>query len=117
MTAKRGDSTGESELALDTVFGLLSDLYRRRLLVTLLEHNPQDDDDIDQLADVSLADEDLENFRVTMTHTHLPKLAEADVIDWDREENVVRKGPLFDEIRPLLVLMRDNADALPDDWI
>ena len=104
-------------ISLDTVLELLAEEHRRRLLVNLLEHNPQDVEDIDLVAGISLADEELAQFRIQMKHTHLPKLADAGVIDWDREAGVVRKGPEFDELRPLLELLRDNADALPDDWM
>lgn len=100
----------------DTVFDVLANKYRRRLLFVLLEHNPQDDDP--QIpADITIAGEDLAAIEVAMIHSHLPKLEDHGFIGWDRDTNTVRKGPCFEEIRPLLELMRDHADELPDEWL
>ena len=105
------------QVSLNTTLDILANTYRRRVLVALLEHNPQDDDDPQVPADVTLADEDLETLRVQMTHTHLPKLEEAELIEWDRDTNTIKTGPRFDEIRPLLELMQNHADELPDGWL
>ncbi|ELY56720.1 hypothetical protein C491_11975 [Natronococcus amylolyticus DSM 10524] len=96
---------------------VLANKYRRRVLVALLEHNPQDDHNPQIPDDVTLGTGDLESLMISMRHTHLPKLEEAGFIEWDRETNVVRKGPQFEEIRPLLELMEAHADELPDDWL
>ncbi|RQG89359.1 ArsR family transcriptional regulator [Natrarchaeobius chitinivorans] len=106
-----------SPLSMDTILNVLENQYRRRVLVALLEHNPQDADDPKIPSDIKLADEDLETLRIHMTHTHLPKLEESGFIEWDRDTNSIRKGPKFDEIRPLLELMQNHADELPDDWL
>ena len=113
MTAKMNPSP----LSMDTILTVLENQYRRRVLVALLEHNPQDANDLKNPSDSELADEDLETLRIHMTHTHLPKLEESGFIEWDRDTNSIRKGPKFDEIRPLLELMQNHADELPDDWL
>ncbi|WP_458206654.1 DUF7344 domain-containing protein [Haladaptatus sp. NG-SE-30] len=105
------------DVPLDTLLEVLANKYRRRLLTALLEHNPQDDDDAQLPADVTIEDEDLANLKEHMTHVHLPKLVDAGLIEWDQEANVLQTGPRFNEIRPLLQLMYDHADELPDDWI
>lgn len=107
----------DSKLSLDRVLGVLASKYRRRLLVALLEHNPQDDDDPQIPDDVGIADEELDTLMIQMNHVHLPKLEEAGLIEWDRDTDSIRKGPDFDQIRPLLELMRNHADELPDDWV
>ncbi|NGM71257.1 ArsR family transcriptional regulator [Natronolimnobius sp. AArcel1] len=104
-------------LVLDDVLEILADVYRRRVLVEMRNHNPLDDDDAQLPADVIIADDDLAALRTQMRHVHLPKLEDAGLVEWDRKANVLRKGPRFDEIRPLLKLMADHADELPDDWI
>lgn len=116
------DSDGEAGfppemVALDTVLDALSNKYRRRLLVALLEHNPQDDDDTQIPADVAIEDEDTEQLEIAIKHSHLPKLEGAGFIEWDKEKNVIRKGPKFAEIQPLLELMHNHAEELPDEWI
>lgn len=101
---------------MDTVLDVLANQYRRRVLVALSEHNPQDDDDPQIPSDTELADEELETLRIQMIHVHLPKLEESGFIEWERGTNSIRRGPQFDEIRPLLELMQNHADELPDGW-
>jgi hypothetical protein len=41
----------------------------------------------------------------------------AGFITWDRESNEVRKGPRFEELRPLLELLDNHADDIPGEWV
>jgi len=101
---------------LDTVFEALSNPYRRQLLVALLDHNPQDDDDRDPL-DVSSTDIEPDVLESELFHNHLPKLEDMGYITWDQESNEISKGPEWDEIEPLLTLIHDHQDELPDGWL
>jgi len=100
---------------MDEYFEALANIHRRRLLVALLEHNPQQDD-VTTPEDVHEGEKSLEVLQKELYHSHLPRLEEAGFIRWNRDTHEVVKGPRFDEIRPLLELMRDHADELPDDW-
>ena len=93
----------------------LSDRYRRELLVALLDSNPQDDDDRDPLnvIDPPVEPEVLE---VELVHKHLPKLEAMGFIEWDTDTGEIAKGPDWDDIEPLLVLIDTHRDELPDDW-
>ncbi|WP_394743175.1 DUF7344 domain-containing protein [Natronococcus roseus] len=102
---------------MDNLLDVLANKYRRRVLVALLEHNPQNDHDPQIPDSVNHEAKDLESLMINMRHTHLPKLEEAGFIEWNRETNTVKKGPQFEEIRPLLELMENHADELPDDWL
>ena len=51
-----------------------------------------------------------------MHHTHLPRLAEAGYVEWDREDDVLRRGPRFDEVAPLIELLVVHEDELPAGW-
>ncbi|WP_435157581.1 DUF7344 domain-containing protein [Haladaptatus sp. DFWS20] len=106
-----------SQPSLDNLLDVLSDTYRRRLLIALLEHNPQDDEDPQIPNDVKSDDEALESLKLQMRHSHLPKLEDTGFIEWDQHTNTVRKGPRFEEIRPILELMHNHADELPSDWL
>ena len=107
---------GLQEIAsFDGMLNALSNVQRRKLLVALLEHNPQEvspvviiDDDSEQTAHEQI---------VEMNHVHLPKLADYGFIEWDRENEKVSKGPAFDEIRPLVELLDNHQGELPGDWI
>ncbi|WP_340102166.1 DUF7344 domain-containing protein [Salinibaculum salinum] len=102
--------------APDALFEALSDPYRRQLLVALLDHNPQDDSDRDPLNVVS-DDVEPEVLETALFHSHLPKLEEMGYIRWDRDSNEISKGPEWDEIEPLLTLIHDHQDELPEDWL
>jgi hypothetical protein len=113
MTGREDATNADLDAALDA----LANKYRRRVLVALLEHNPQDDDDRQIPEDVPVESDELDRLLVQMRHCHLPKLAESGFIKWDRETNTIQTGPQFDEIRPLLELLQNHADELPDDWL
>lgn len=81
---------------------ILSDRDRRRVLFALLA--AESDDEVD-LPAVERDDED-----VSMQHVHLPKLADAGFVDWDRETGAVARGPAFDEVAPLLETLAGHRD-------
>lgn len=51
-----------------------------------------------------------------MRYTHLPLLTKAGVIDWNRDANTIRRGPLFNKIRPLLEFLSDDY-GVSDEWL
>ena len=88
---------------MDDVFRVLSKRSRREVLTEIMEDNPQWPDEFE-------ADE------LQLHHSHLPALEAAGFIEWDRRTNTIVRGEDFKEIRPLLELMIDHEDELPDDW-
>lgn len=105
----------------DRAIDALGHRYRRRLLVALLDHNPQDIDDA-QGAEQALGtaegggrDDGL--IETELVHTHLPKLADYGYITWDRETGTIETGPNWAEIEPVLQLLDDHADELPGGWL
>lgn len=109
------DTINTTSDALDESLDALSHRYRRRILTRLHDRNPRDESSFstDSVADHAADDEHVE---IEIHHRHLPKLAEKGFIDWDRDSNVVRRGPRFDEIAPLIELMAAHPDELPDGW-
>lgn len=99
---------------LDRSLDALSHPLRRRLLTRLKDRNPLEDD---ALPGELESGSDPDRVLLEMHHNHLPKLVEAGFVDWDREENVLRRGPRFDEIAPLIELMIDHRDELPAGWL
>lgn len=100
---------------LDVSLDALAHVQRRKLLVALTDHNPQDDSPV--VIDDSEGEVEALERLTTMHHVHLPKLVEYGFVEWDEEHNEVSKGPDFDEIRPLLELLDDHADELPEGWL
>ena len=116
----------------DKIFDALSDVHRRRMLISLLDHNPQTISQLSSTPDsvfemnTGIADEYLarsleidgiDKTAVRLYHNDLPKLDACGFVEWDRNENEVRKGAQFDEIRPVLMLLEENREILPDDWL
>ncbi|MHC3438307.1 DUF7344 domain-containing protein [Natrialbaceae archaeon A-gly3] len=83
----------------DDRFDALADRQRRRILAELLEHNPRD------ASVVTTAERDAKRRQVMNHHVHLPKLDDYGFIKWDRSEEVVTRGPRFEEIQPFLELI------------
>lgn len=98
----------------DDTFTALANDHRRKLLSALAESNPQDD--VRGAATGDSRETDLDRLRTEMYHQHLPKLEDYGFIRWNRDTNEVVKGPQFEEIHPVLELMDDHADELPDGW-
>ena len=99
----------------DTAFRALANDHRRRLLLALLEHNPQEEVTVPE--DIPLDSEEVEILRSELYHRHLPLLEELGFIEWNRETQTVVKGPQFSEIRPLLELVDRHRDELPEGWL
>lgn len=100
---------------LSVGLGVLSHRVQRKVLVALTNHNPQDDTPIDSdgLEFDDVAVERLFDLR----HFHLPELESKGFVNYDREDHILTKGPDFDEIKPVLELIDENRDKLPDDWL
>ena len=114
-----------------TLFELLAADHRRRLLILLCKTDsiqipeglltrgtrartngpPQESSHKETAFQHTPTDEDA--LEVQLVHCHLPKLEDADVIEWDRETQTVTRGPAFAEIEPFLSLLIGNADKFP----
>lgn len=104
---------GMSELA--TALRSLAAKDRRRLLHDLRREEPLDTAESTTVV-ANGSGRDLDELETELHHVHLPKLADAGYIEHDRETGEVRRGPKFDEIAPLLQLMANHPDELPDGW-
>jgi len=93
---------------IDDHFDALADEQRREVLLAILDKNPRDDRSV-----TTTVRANEERSRATkLHHVHLPKLEEYGLIDWNRGRHEITKGPLFDQIRPLLVFLEENQDEL-----
>lgn len=99
----------------DDVLDALGDIQRRKLLIAILEHKPQSD--TPAVVGETSAEIDEVETRLEMRHVHLPKLVDYGFIEWDEDTHEVKKGPKFAEIRPLLKLLHNHEDELPEGWI
>jgi len=113
-----GEPTMNNSLST-RAFEALANPYRRQLLLALFAENPQDDEDLDPLNILKQGEtvDTLDATHVKLEHVHLPKLADMGFIGWDRESGELSKGPNWGEIAPLLQLMDDHQDELPEEWL
>lgn len=114
MSEKRLDRSDDS---LSELFEILSHEYRRRVLIAISQANPRDEEEItsEMVAD-GRDDDALAVVEQKLYHIHLPKLADAGFIDWNHETGIITRGPRFKQIEPLLRLMHEHQDELPDGW-
>ena len=98
-------------------FEALANPYRKQLLLALFAENPQDDEDLDPLNILKQGEtvDNLDATHVGLEHVHLPKLVDMGFIERDRESGKLSTGPNWGEIAPLLRLMSDHRNELPDD--
>ena len=102
---------------VDAIFESLANVYRRRVLVALMEQHPQEDGDLRVPDDILRDTEVSREVTTRMYHVHLPKLDDVGFIQWNRESDTVEIGARFDEIRPLLQLVYENVDELAEDCL
>ncbi|MGM0717621.1 MAG: ArsR family transcriptional regulator [Halobacteriota archaeon] len=90
----------------------LSDVHRRHVVIALLERGSADD----PWVSIEFDGMDAQT-RLEINHIHAPKLVEYGLIEWDEANYRVKAGPNFERIRPLLELLDQHEESLPDDWI
>ena len=103
------ESAVEEESSVDELFDVLRKSRRRAVLSILAgRQSPTNVQDLahtiavreNDVAPASLSESTIREVHVTLHHVHLPKLDEASLIDYDREEQTVETT---------------NADAVPID--
>ncbi|WP_458185052.1 DUF7344 domain-containing protein [Haladaptatus sp. NG-WS-4] len=84
----------EDDIPFDVLFQLLSDRVRRRILLSLSESEGSRTS-IDELSNTLTAERETSRrtTSVLLYHDHLPRLADAGLLDFDRESESVRYRP------------------------
>lgn len=77
------ETSGRSDASLDRLYRLLADGERRALLAFLLERD--EPVPLSELRAHVADDGDERRAGIRLVHSHLPKLAEADLVEYDRE--------------------------------
>jgi hypothetical protein len=94
------ESPTNTDITVDTVFELLANRYRRQLLFDLLEHTPQEA--IPHPDDTPTDSDECDRVQIEVYHLHLPKLADAGLIDWDHRSGTVVRGHNFAAFKAVL---------------
>ncbi|RDZ52925.1 hypothetical protein DEQ92_15190 [Haloferax sp. Atlit-6N] len=96
---------------LDEAFDALGNVHRRRLLMGLRRRRHARLEAATRDAAVG-GGRNRDRLKVELFHIHLPKLADAGFVEWNRHRGSVARGPRFDEIEPLLRFLDENAGEL-----
>lgn len=83
----------------DEAFRVLADARRRTVLTELCSVAS-----LSLTALAAVVGDSASSARIVLHHKHLPMLADAGYITWDRAADIVERGPQFDEIRSLIEL-------------
>lgn len=54
-----------------------------------------------------------EKLRIHLRHNHLPVLADAGYVRWEREPFCVQRGPYFEEVETIFDLIHESIDQFP----
>ncbi|MDS0281605.1 winged helix-turn-helix domain-containing protein [Haloarcula onubensis] len=103
-----------TESSSDELFEILSHSVRRRVLTVLVRNEEHEAFSPEEFAP---GNGPFDAFLASLHHVHLPKLAEAGFIRWNRERGTVTGGPRYDEVAPLVTLLLTHEDDLPVDWL
>jgi len=103
---------GPPILTAEDKLDAIADVERRQILLALLLRDPEVDPPINFREFVSENRLDI----AKIFHSSLPKLSEYGLIEWDKRDGDISKGPDFERISPLLTLLYDHQDDLSTDW-
>lgn len=113
--------TGDRDISLDELFTLLSS-SRRRHVVELLDEQGGEAM-FRELTDAVARRETGEPVRydqrkrvyVSLRQSHLPRLADAGVVEYDRDRGTIRATPLFETVLRPLESVAEGHEILADD--
>lgn len=95
--------------SFDEQLEALAHVYRRRLLYELAV--TEEPIDLQESCQEILGADDA----ISLQHAHIPKLEDLEFVSCEGHE--LYRGPQFEEIEPLLELLDDHSEELPDDWL
>lgn len=90
----------------------------RRMIIYSLKNVPQERRI--PLPEAALTPEsswDAERLNIRLQHNHLPQLAEAGYVRWERDPFCVQRGPHFEEVGKLFDLIHESIDQFPESLI
>ena len=104
---------------IDDVFEALAAPSRRQLLFALEETNSHAHSPFDPIDILTDGDEtvDAHSTQVELVHVHLPKLSKQGFVDWNRDTGTIETGREWEKIEPVLSVIREHRDELPDGLV
>lgn len=109
----------ESPTDIEAAFLALSNQYRRQILVALFDQPSRSQTGIDPMDAVTeefLNGPELVALKLDLKHAQLPKLEEMRFIEYNEQLDEVSRGPEWDAIAPLLRILQEHQEELPEQW-
>lgn len=95
----------------------LADESRRMVIYSLLDVTQERRLPLPEAAqspNISISPREL---KIQLEHHHLPKLADAGYIRWERDPFCVQRGPQYEEVEIVFKQIIDSLDQLPETLI
>lgn len=112
MATAPSESTNETE-AWDQLYEALAAQPRRMIIFSLLKEPTEAEVPLPEAARTTHQPRDTESFCIRLRHDHLPKLAEAGYVRWERDPFRVRRGPHFAEPALVVSRMTESTEDYP----
>lgn len=111
-------SNSEQQISTETALKLLTNQQRRQILRRVAD--TPDGTTVDQLTQHLRGSDSLqpdgngsvEHRGIELHHVHLPKLQEANVIEYDTDQGTVHRGREFQDVLSLLELIDDHREDI-----
>jgi hypothetical protein len=101
----------------DQLYHALSSLERRMVLYSLKGAPRERRLPLPEAAMGPQTAMDAKDVSIHLIHTHLPMLADAGYVRWEREPFCVQRGPYFEEVELVFELVFDSIDRFPPSLI
>jgi hypothetical protein len=107
--------TGDEEWGdrWDQLYEVFSAEPRRMIIVSLTEVPPGRRVPLPDAAESPNQSMGPEMLSIHLRHHHLPKLAEAGYVRWERERFLVQRGPYFEEAAFVVEKFLESVDEIP----
>ncbi|AEH35917.1 hypothetical protein [Halopiger xanaduensis] len=117
MTRHRRQESEEAIRRWDRVFEALSAAPRRHLVDELMDVPDGGTVSLPEAAVPAVIERDPEAFQIELHHRHLPLLADAGFVEWQRTPFQAAPGPQFDEVAVVLEALYANAGTVPEHLV
>lgn len=114
------DPSGAEESAIDRwdrLHQVLASQERRMIVYSLLDAPQERRIPLPDAALMPESSWDRERASIRLQHDHLPQLAEAGYVRWERDPFCVQRGPRFEEVEVMFELIHDSIDRFPKSLI
>ncbi|WP_226008304.1 DUF7344 domain-containing protein [Natrinema salinisoli] len=95
----------------------LADESRRMVIFSLLDVPEERRLPLPEAAESPNTSIDSKSLNIQLEHHHLPKLADAGYIRWERDPFCVQRGPRYEEVEIISKQIIDSLDHLPKTLI